>query len=509
MKLKSLILGSVAAAGLSTASFAADPAMGVLTSLDVCDALGLSGLTISSDTNCLQISGSVDYRLRYGNFGNNADVANTYDGAVDPFVDDVIAGTTFDLDWQTRARAYLRAVATADSDFGPAAAVIGLRQVDEWRTRNEGYSNFATPVGQTATPVTYAGGDHTFGLQIEEAYVSIGDSTVIMVGKKRYGAAGSIANLGDDSPYSFLFMSDKIDGGGVLIDGDDRRLGGHSIQIVSDLGNGVSAGIALESIDTGIGSGDNNGNATRPAAIPAAGLPNQGAALAGTLVGVLQYAGDGVTAHITGLGYGVMDGNVDSFAIHAGATGTFDIFRVRGAIGYDSDFKNSASPVQQILTGLGSVSATFDMFTLALSGEFANFTNVNTGVNQTDFSFGGRITAAVTEGVSINLDAAWFRDAVNGNAAGASTDTLRLQAEVAADVTETIRLTAAVGGYFGNGVYAPSTAPGGAQALVNNLYYGRAGLAWNPGGGFTSGANVELNSEGGWRTEFTAAKTFN
>ena len=46
MKLKSLILGSVAAAGLSTAGFAAD--LGVLTSLDVCDSLGISGLTISS-----------------------------------------------------------------------------------------------------------------------------------------------------------------------------------------------------------------------------------------------------------------------------------------------------------------------------------------------------------------------------------------------------------------------------------------------------------------------------
>jgi len=61
MKIRSLVLGSVAAAGLSTAGYAAD--LGVLTSLDVCDALGLSGLTISSDTNCLQISGSVDYRL--------------------------------------------------------------------------------------------------------------------------------------------------------------------------------------------------------------------------------------------------------------------------------------------------------------------------------------------------------------------------------------------------------------------------------------------------------------
>ncbi len=46
MKIRSLLLGSVAAAGLATTGFAAD--LGVVTSLDVCDELGLSGLTISS-----------------------------------------------------------------------------------------------------------------------------------------------------------------------------------------------------------------------------------------------------------------------------------------------------------------------------------------------------------------------------------------------------------------------------------------------------------------------------
>ena len=59
MNIRNLLLGSVAAAGLSTGAYAAD--LGVLTSLDVCDALGLSGLTISSDTNCLQITGEVKY----------------------------------------------------------------------------------------------------------------------------------------------------------------------------------------------------------------------------------------------------------------------------------------------------------------------------------------------------------------------------------------------------------------------------------------------------------------
>ena len=475
MKLKSLILGSVAAAGLSTAGFAAD--LGVLTSLDVCDDLGLSGLTISSDTNCLQISGSVDYRLRFGNYRNSNDVANTYDGSVDPFADDSVAfgGQSRELDWDTRSRAYLKAVAAASSDFGTAKAIIGLRQVDEWRVRNEGY----TAAGPTPA---VAGGDHTNGLQLEEAYVSVGDSTVLMAGKRKTGVAGSVANVGDDSPYSFLFISDKIDGGGVLIDADDRRFGGHSIQVSTDLGNGLAASIGLENIDTSNGSVDQNTAATRARVQDS-----------GTLVGVLQYAGDGVSAHATGVAYGVLDGDIEAYAIHAGATGTFDMFKVRAAIGYDSNYKDNWASV---LHALGSVEGTFDMFKVAVSGEVSNFRS------QTDYSIGGKVTATVSEGISINFDAAWFRDAVNAKAAGGQTDTTRLQAEIAAGVTESVTLTAAVGTYLGSGVYND------AGAKIDNLTYGKIGAAWKPGGGFETAANLELNSQGGYRTEFTAKKAF-
>ena len=68
MKIRSLLLGSIAAAGLATGAQAADLAKGVMTSLDVCDALGLSGLTISSDTNCLQITGGVSYMFAWGDY---------------------------------------------------------------------------------------------------------------------------------------------------------------------------------------------------------------------------------------------------------------------------------------------------------------------------------------------------------------------------------------------------------------------------------------------------------
>src|SRR3954465_7667151 len=70
MKIRSLLLGSAAIAGLATTGYAAD--LGVVTSLDVCDELGLSGLTISSDDNCLVITGNVSFEYDLGNYKGGA-----------------------------------------------------------------------------------------------------------------------------------------------------------------------------------------------------------------------------------------------------------------------------------------------------------------------------------------------------------------------------------------------------------------------------------------------------
>src|SRR5688500_17615715 len=75
MKIRSLLLGSVAAAGLSTGAYAAD--LGVLTAVNVCDELGLSGLVIASDTNCLQISGEVKYEFVWGDYKTGPDIPPT------------------------------------------------------------------------------------------------------------------------------------------------------------------------------------------------------------------------------------------------------------------------------------------------------------------------------------------------------------------------------------------------------------------------------------------------
>lgn len=436
MKLKSLILGSVAAAGLSTAGFAAD--LGVLTSLDVCDSLGISGLTISSADNCLQITGGVTYEFQWGNYNNTYVVAGILGGANNrgAMAPGGAAGT--ELDWKSDIDAWLQFVGTASSDFGPASVTIKLdvtgdpqiEVVDEAITQNRGY-----------------------GVLLDTAFVSVGDTTTIMAGLK-----GSIANFGDDEPFNFLglFGSDWADKGVKwdILNGN-LDTGGTVIQVVSAVADGVTIKAGLENMDDS--------------------LP----AWAGTAVGVLEYAGEGITAHITGLAGGLLDGTVDSWAMHAGLTGTFDAFKVRGAFAAQNVGANTA------WHGLLSAQGTFDMFTIALSGEALGQTGMNT-----DFGFGGSIGATVTEGVSINLGGKYFD---SNNAGG--TDGYQVAAQLVAAVSETVKLTGEVGVY-------------GSITANTTDFYGAAELAWAPGGGFTSSVKGEAHQNGAYKVTFKAAKEF-
>ena len=462
MKLKSLILGSVAAAGLSTAGYAAD--LGVLTSLDVCDSLGISGLTISSSDNCLALSGGVSYEFGFGEFRDESPVARTIDprqvaiGGVDA------AGAPSDeQDWDSRVISWVKAVGTASSDFGPVSATIKLKSDYRLRTRN-GVQSIAE--------------DGNFFA--DEAFVQIGDTTTIMAGKK-----GSIANLGDDNPFNYLglFNSSSLDGNGVGIDADTDYLGGHVIQVVSQVGNGLTVGVGLEALDIGGLVGTNVDDT------------------AGTLVGVVSYAGEGITAHLTGAAFEVLSGDVDSWLIHAGATGTFDAFKVRAAASY---FNNSLIGVAgkhlgaDVFNGLVSAEGTFDLFTIALSGEVQNVSDrVGGGADFTDYGLGGSVGVGITEGVSINLGARYFRDGL------LEEDTVQVAAQVVAAVTETLKVTGELGGYFGSAI-ENNAAFGGDDSIL----YGAAQLDWAPGGGFTSSLRGELNSEEAYKVTFKAAKEF-
>ncbi len=472
MKIRSLLLGSVAAAGLSTGgAFAAD--LGVLTSLDVCDALGLSGLTISSDTNCLQITGEVKYKFTWGDFADAVSIPTPADGGVG-----VGIGGNGSNDWRSRFDAWIKFVATADSDFGPAKAVLKLKQVTDARVDNEGvkyYGGSTTGDGGyvldgNGNPVSDINGNWTVSgpgaVVLDEAYVSIGDSTVIMAGKK-----GSIMNKGDDEPLTWLdlFNSADVDKGvswGPLSGGDGLGDGGMVIQVKSDLGNGFTVSAGLENLD------DDNANGG-----------------AGTAVGVIAYAGEGISAHITGAAAGVLDGDVEAWGLHAGFAGTFDNFKVvlAGAYGHDdlasTDYWNV----------LASASATFDMFTIA-----AAFEAVDDGLGGgTDYGAAGSVGVTVSEGVTLNLGARWFHNDSIGS------DSYQVAAGVSAAVTETITLTGEIG--YVNDDVAP----------VWDSVYGSAKLDWAPGGGYTASIKGTVGTTSnpslpdvGYKIESEFKKTF-
>jgi hypothetical protein len=483
MKLKSLILGSVAAAGLSTAGFAAD--LGVLTSLDVCDELGLSGLTISSDTNCLQISGEVKYEFNWGNYNESYTISTPWFlGSVN--IDDPsnIAGTS-NNDWESRVQSWLKFVGTAGSDFGPASAVIKLKHDDRVRVRNGG-----TVIGGFPGVEQRETGN---AVVIDEAYVQVGDTTVLTAGKR-----GSIFNKGDDEPFNFtgLFISQRADTG-VIADENagfiTPKRGGHVIQLWSNIGEGLIAKIGLENLNS-------DGAATFGA------LAATGAEKAGTLVGVLDYAGSGITAHFSGAVGGLLDGtqnNGDTYLVHTGVTASFDQFKVRGALAIGGGYSTALAGYYSYWNGLVSAEAKFDMFKLAISGEALGGTDPLTGASlNTDFGFGASIGATVAEGIEINIGGRYFNDGIDGVG-----DSYQVAAQLIAALTETIKLTGEIGVYGHAADVAPAPVIRNAGAAFSD-FYGKAELAWTPGGGFSSSVGATVQQNGAYKVTFKAAKAF-
>jgi hypothetical protein len=267
------------------------------------------------------------------------------------------------------------------------------------------------------------------------------------------GYKGSIFNSGDDVPLNYLglFNSSSVNTG-VGFNTDRADTGGDVIQVVSNLGNGVSVKGGLEALGSKFGM------------------------LTG--VGVLEYAGDGITAHIsTAIGPdqpGVVPGW--GWKVHAGFTGAWDPIKVVGAVSADETGYWDA---------LGSVAATFDMFTLAASAE---------ALNDGSWGVGGSVKAGITDGVTLNLGGRYFSNTGVDEGTAAYT-VYQVEAGISAAVTETITLTGAVGATDSTRVTS--------HGLV---FYGSGGLAWAPGGGFTSGASLTVNSLGGYKAVFTAAK---
>jgi hypothetical protein len=554
MKIKSLLLGSLAIAGMSglaTGAQAADLAKGVMTSLDVCDALGLSGLTISSDTDCLQITGGVSYMFSWGDYKAGQGTAAGGLGLImtptqNPFRipqpgNDVAAGTGLGgvtADWDSQMTAWLQVVGTADSDFGPAKVVIHMKS-EQYRHSANGFGWFdGGDTGGATTNVglgeyNAAGAPHASGIGpsgtvvFDQAYVSVGDSTVLTA-----GLTGTVADVDDDTPLNYLglFNSDGV-GTGVLwsvknqsggstygdytkvgapltdTSGADVHLGGESIQLTSSLGNGVTLKGGLEDI--------NDTNNSR----------------AGTAVGVISYAGDNITAHLTLIEAGILDGHPDVTAWHAGFTGTFDKVSIVGAIAGDST---------GYYDGLVSAQLGLDMFKLAASGEFLHYSSdaSNTATlpgpggagsvaaaGKNAWGGGLSATMALSDGVSLNLGGRYF----DADTSTSANEGYQIAASIVAAVTETITLTGEVGVYGTDGVIMTET-PGtagpaslgatplnGKTATIGSpvtagswydVWYGAGQVSWAPGGGFTSSLRGAAYSNGAYQLTFNAAKNF-
>ena len=566
MKIKSLLLGSLAIAGMSglaTGAQAADLAKGVMTSLDVCDALGLSGLTISSDTDCLQITGGVSYMFSWGDYKAGTGTAAGGLGLImtptqNPFRipqpgNSSATGTGLpgtNTDWDSQMIAWLQVVGTADSDFGPAKVVIHMKS-EQYRHSANGFGWFdGGDTGGVTTNVGWgeynsAGSPHATGdgpsgtVLFDQAYVSVGDSTVLTA-----GYTGSVADVDDDTPLNYLglFNSDGVgtgvlwsvknqSGGRTYTDpnglggttdgsGADVHLGGESIQLTSSLGNGVTLKGGLEDI--------NDTNNSR----------------AGTAVGVIAYAGDNITAHLTLIEAGILDGHPDVTAYHAGFTGTFDKVSIVGAIAGDST---------GYYDGLVSAQLGLDMFKLAASGEFLHYssdasntatlpgpggagTDPAAGKNAWGAGLSG--TMALSDGISLNLGGRYF----DADSSVSDNEGYQIAASLVAAVTETITLTGEVGVYGTDGAINTQTCgatngpaslaaapvgPAGCAGITNanqtrgasigspvipgtwyDVWYGAASVAWAPGGGFTSSLKGAAYSNGAYQLTFNAAKNF-
>ncbi len=418
MRLPVLLLTTALAMPAATA---AD--LGVLTDIDLCNTLGVTGLTLSSDSNCLQISGELYYVFHWGDYKGALPVlGSAYSGTID-WTDDNGGAN----DWDSWIDAYLKFVGTAPSDFGPAKAVLQIY----------GY-NYQEVEDLIAAP--------SQGVELDHAYVSIGDQTVLTAGF----VADSIFNTDDDTAFGWLasFISDETSG--VAYDGGAGTYGteGHAIQLVSTLGNGVSAGIALEDLEAD-----------------------------GSLVGVVAYAGDTVTAHLSVIAGDILDGTFDDLALHSGITATFDKIKVRGAFAANNSGWWNA---------LASAEAVIDMFTLAATVD---------ATSARELGLVGSGEAKLNDSFTVKL-AARYLDPDTSVVDDHGTE-VRGRVEYAA--TEKVTLAAEAGH-----LWTAAGAVGGAQSITDGLLE----LTWKPGGDFKSTAAVGVNSIGAYKLTFKASKTY-
>jgi len=317
MKIKSLLLGSAAMLLVSTPAFSAERLVDF--GLGTCDALGISGLTLESDDNCLAISGGVDFEFIVGD----------YSGAPSPWVLNSMIGEAISIDGpsvtpgsESSVGWWLQFVATADSDFGAAKAWIKF---------------------EDAMVITTGG--TVDGVAVDEAAVSIGSETLTLI----FGKTGSVFNDGNDTPLNFLGLvnSEMVDAGVGFSTAAPVSTGGTVMQAVMAAGDGITVMLGLEDLQSGTTT-----------------------LAGGTLVGTLEVDQDWGSANVSFAYDDVFDAAVNNWNMLAGVTLDMEMATLVAALATDSAGYWNA---------LFSASAEFDIFTLAGSSEFTSAGDVGFG----------------------------------------------------------------------------------------------------------------------------------
>lgn len=349
MKLKSLLLGSAAVLALSTGAQAADPIPATFVSLGVCDAYGISGLTIESEDTCLSISGNVNYEYRVNHFDGLGTFYDTGDGVT----------------WQ------LLFEATTQTDAGAAKAVLRLNDVP---------------------------GTNGEDVRIERAYVSFGDTTVLTAG--RIGSLFDTTILEEQygsrhEDFIDFWNFDNNDISKGALGANEVATGGTGIQVESLIADGFSVLVALEDLE-------DDGTAGLAVAYDANGISVEAGILAGDLYNNLAvdpinyYLNASAEFDALTVRGGFVADDTGFWVASLGADATFDMFSIKADTAIDEDGV-------WFIGGEGSFAATDTIDVLV----GATYTDFNPGEL---WSVYGGVEADVTETISARAQIGYIDD---------------------------------------------------------------------------------------------------
>lgn len=406
MKILTALMTAVAV-GISLPVHAADTTAGAdFVALDVCDAMGVLGLTISSNDTCLSISGEVEYEFELEIDGATGDL-----------------DTTSEVDWELVFEAMTQA------DGGTATALIAFSPEDP--------------------------ADPNSALEITEAYVSFGDTTVLTA-----GYTGSIFEVARNQ---LIFERLRVHNIGES----------HVIQLVSVMDNGVSFGIGAEDLDDD-----------------------------GALGAFVGYRQGGLTANLGGFVYNLYDvmdlGASAEWNIYGDVRARYDPWELFAAFVVDHEGFEALSSAG---VDVGEV------FLKAAAGiEYDEPTDVWTHALGLGFEVG------IFDFEARFFTEAWADLAVELELVAELTDDLELEfvaefedVRTDSDAEATLTLTYALAENWEAEAWVGLEY----QAVASTTIYGAGGgLTYEPGGNFDASVNLEGWSNGDMIVGFSAAKAF-